>query len=48
MQEIGALCDEVIVIGHGTVVGGGTPEGLREATGAADLEGAFLRLLERP
>lgn len=48
MQEIGALCDEVIVIGHGTVVGCGTPEGLREATGAADLEGAFLRLLERP
>jgi sodium transport system ATP-binding protein len=47
MQEVAALCDEVIVIGHGTVVGRGAPEDLRHETGATDLEGAFIALLER-
>jgi sodium transport system ATP-binding protein len=47
MQEVVALCDEVVVIGHGTVVGQGTPEQLRRSTGAADLETAFVALLER-
>jgi sodium transport system ATP-binding protein len=47
MQEVAALCDEVVVIGKGTVLGRGTPEGLRETTGAANLEGAFVQLLER-
>jgi sodium transport system ATP-binding protein len=46
MQEVAALCDEVIVIGRGTVLGHGAPESLRVATGAADFEGAFVRLLE--
>jgi sodium transport system ATP-binding protein len=46
MQEIAALCDEVVVIGRGTVLACGAPQALRESTGAADLEGAFIRLLE--
>jgi sodium transport system ATP-binding protein len=45
MQEIGALCDEVIVIAHGTVVASGTPEEIRGRTGEPSLEDAFVRLI---
>jgi sodium transport system ATP-binding protein len=45
MQEIGALCDEVVVIAHGTVVATGTPEDLRLRTGEPTLEDAFVRLI---
>ena len=45
MQEVGALCDEVIVIAHGTVVAAGTPVGLRERTGQSSLEDAFVKLI---
>ena len=45
MQEVGALCDAVVVIAHGTVVASGTPEELRERTGAGNLEDAFVRLI---
>ena len=44
MHEVAALCDEVVVISHGRVVGRGTPDSLREQTGAADLEQAFVAL----
>src|SRR5579859_3461272 len=33
MQEVAALCDEVIVIAHGTVVAAGTPGDIRVQTG---------------
>src|SRR2546421_4772938 len=42
-QEVGALCDAVVVIAHGTVVASGTPEELRERTGAGNLEDALDR-----
>jgi sodium transport system ATP-binding protein len=45
MQEVGALCDDVVVIAHGTVVANGTPEELRERTGGSSLEDAFVRLI---
>ncbi len=45
MQEVGALCDDVVVIAHGTVVATGTPDELRERTGQQSLEDAFVELI---
>jgi sodium transport system ATP-binding protein len=45
MQEVAALCDEVVVIAHGTVVASGTPESIRAQTGEGTLEDAFVRLI---
>lgn len=45
MQEVAALCDEVIVIAHGSVVAQGTPEELRARTGQHSLEDAFVQLV---
>jgi sodium transport system ATP-binding protein len=45
MQEIAALCDEVIVIAHGRVLAQGTPAELRERAGTESLEEAFVRLV---
>lgn len=46
MQEVAALCDEVVVIADGRVVADGTPEQLRARAGTSDLEEAFVRFLE--
>ena len=45
MQEVAALCDEVVVIAHGTVVASGAPEDIRARTGASTLEDAFVHLI---
>jgi len=45
MQEVAALCDRVVVIGEGRVLADDTPQALREHSGAASLEDAFLHLL---
>ena len=45
MQEVSALCDEVVVIAHGVVLEHGTPEQIRARTAAASLEEAFVRLI---
>lgn len=45
MQEVAALCDEVVVIAHGTVAASGTPENIRAQTGETTLEDAFVRLI---
>jgi sodium transport system ATP-binding protein len=45
MQEVSALCDEVVVIAAGTVLASGTPEEIRLRTGAVSLEEAFVRLI---
>jgi sodium transport system ATP-binding protein len=45
MQEVSALCDEVVVIAAGTVLASGTPEQIRVRTGAASLEDAFVQLI---
>jgi sodium transport system ATP-binding protein len=43
MQEVAALCDDIVIISHGHVVVRGTPAEVLAATGAADLEEAFVR-----
>jgi sodium transport system ATP-binding protein len=44
MQEVAALCDRVVIIGRGRVLADDTPQSIREASGAASLEEAFLRV----
>jgi sodium transport system ATP-binding protein len=45
MQEVSALCDRVVVIGAGSVLAQGTLQEVRERSGSATLEEAFLRIL---
>jgi sodium transport system ATP-binding protein len=42
MQEVAALCDEIVIIGQGRVVAAGTPDAIRSATGHDNLEEAFV------
>jgi sodium transport system ATP-binding protein len=43
MQEVAALCDDIVIISGGRVVVNGTPEQILEHTGTHDLEEAFVR-----
>ena len=45
MQEVGALCDRVVVIARGRVVADAAPAALRERTGSANLEDAFVKVI---
>jgi sodium transport system ATP-binding protein len=45
MQEVSALCDHIVVIAHGKVAASGTPDELRQETGQANLEDAFVRII---
>jgi sodium transport system ATP-binding protein len=45
MQEVAALCDRVVIIGHGRVLADATVESIRQRSGAASLEEAFLQVL---
>ncbi len=45
MQEVAALCDRVVIIGQGRVLADATVESIRERSGAASLEEAFLQVL---
>jgi sodium transport system ATP-binding protein len=47
MQEVSALCDQIIVITRGQVVAHGTPEAIRAQTGRDNLEDAFVALTRR-
>ena len=45
MQEVRALCDDVVVMARGRVVAQGSPEQLCEQAGKPDLEDAFVSLI---
>jgi sodium transport system ATP-binding protein len=45
MQEVAALCDEIVVIAHGSVLAAGTPEAIRARAGSGTLEEAFVQLI---
>ncbi len=45
MQEVAALCDRVVIIGHGKVLADATVQSIRERSAAATLEEAFLQVL---
>lgn len=45
MQEVAALCDRIVIIGHGRVLADGTPQAIRDASGTVTLEEAFLHVL---
>ncbi len=45
MQEVAALCDRVVIIGHGRVLADGTPQAIRDASASLSLEEAFLSVL---
>jgi sodium transport system ATP-binding protein len=45
MQEVAALCDQVVIIGRGSVLAHGTLQEIRERSGSATLEEAFLGVL---
>ncbi len=42
MQEVAALCDDIVIIDHGRVVAAGTPQALLAQFGASSLEDAFV------
>jgi sodium transport system ATP-binding protein len=44
MQEVSALCDEIVLLAAGRVVAHGTPDQLRAAAGHENLEDAFVAL----
>jgi sodium transport system ATP-binding protein len=45
MQEVAALCDRIVVIANGRVVADESPAALREQTGEANLEDAFVKII---
>lgn len=46
MQEVTALCDRVVIIGHGRVLAEGSVAAIRERSGTTSLEEAFLQVLQ--
>jgi sodium transport system ATP-binding protein len=45
MQEVAALCDRIVVIARGRVLAVGSADELRERTGTATLEDAFVTVI---
>lgn len=45
MQEVAQLCDRIVVIAGGKVVADETPDALRQQTGEANLEDAFVSII---
>jgi sodium transport system ATP-binding protein len=42
MQEVSALCDNIVILVRGEVAARGTPDDLRRSTGQSNLEDAFV------
>ena len=47
MQEVSALCDEIVIIAHGRVIAQGSPDSLRAQANEQDLEEVFVRAIMR-
>ncbi len=47
MQEVAALCDDIVIISHGKVAIQGTTERILERTATNDLEDAFVAAIRR-
>lgn len=45
MQEVSALCDNVIIVNNGQIAASGTPAALLEQTGQANIEDAFVKAI---
>jgi sodium transport system ATP-binding protein len=45
MQEVSALCDQMVIVSRGRVVATGSPDEIRKQTGEEDLEEAFVKLV---
>lgn len=46
MQEVAALCDDIVIIANGKVAIDDSADGIRSRTGCDDLEDAFVRAIE--
>ncbi len=46
MQEVAALCDDIVIINKGKVAIDDSADGIRRRTGCDDLEDAFVRALD--
>ncbi|MGI9342873.1 MAG: ABC transporter ATP-binding protein [Gammaproteobacteria bacterium] len=46
MQEVAALCDDIVIIANGMVAIDDSADGIRQRTGCDDLEDAFVRAIE--
>jgi len=46
MQEVAALCDEIVIISAGQVAVHDSPDGIRNTTGCEDLEEAFVKAID--
>ena len=47
MQEVAALCDDIVIIANGKVAIDDSADGIRSRTGCDDLEDAFVAALDR-
>lgn len=45
MQEVAALCDQIVIIAHGKISATGSPDDLRRQTGHENLEDAFVAVI---
>jgi sodium transport system ATP-binding protein len=45
MQEVTALCDMIVILGHGRVIASGTAEEILAQSNRTTLEDAFVALL---
>ena len=45
MQEVAALCDDIVIIANGKVAIDDSADGIRERTGCDDLEDAFVKAI---
>jgi ABC-2 type transport system ATP-binding protein len=46
LDVVEKVCDRVLIINEGRLIGGGSPESLKAATGQETLEGVFLKLTD--